>query len=138
MSAPLFRSISITSRKYEVIHSRYSILLNSLRHLKTQSVNNHNKNDHNKSESAQKSFLTYKLAIAGILGCGLGYTLYKWKNDISNKLFNYEFFHLPKVYAASIFNSDISQNRNKYNFIADVVEISAPSVVYIEIKDQKR
>ena len=47
---------------------------------------------------------------------------------------------MPSIYAASkmSFPADVSQNRERYNFIADVVEISAPSVVYIEIKDQKR
>ncbi|XP_023315394.1 serine protease HTRA2, mitochondrial isoform X1 [Trichogramma pretiosum] len=45
---------------------------------------------------------------------------------------------LPGVSAASIIPTDVKSFRNKFNFIADVVETAAPSVVYIEIKDHKR
>ncbi|XP_059062978.1 serine protease HTRA2, mitochondrial-like [Achroia grisella] len=42
-----------------------------------------------------------------------------------------------KVYAATVIN-DLKGRRQKYNFIADVVAVSAPAVVYIEIKDGRR
>ncbi|CAB0038720.1 unnamed protein product [Trichogramma brassicae] len=45
---------------------------------------------------------------------------------------------LPGVSAASIIPTDVKSFRNRFNFIADVVETAAPSVVYIEIKDHKR
>lgn len=50
------------------------------------------------------------------------------------------FFNLiPKCYAA-IPTSSVkkSGNREKFNFIAEVVNISAPAVVYIEVKDSRR
>lgn len=42
-----------------------------------------------------------------------------------------------KLFAATVTN-DLNGRRQQYNFIADVVAVSAPSVVYIEIKDGKR
>ncbi|CAK1594248.1 unnamed protein product [Parnassius mnemosyne] len=43
-----------------------------------------------------------------------------------------------KLSAAKIVNDSLKGIREKYNFIADVVAVSAPSVVYIEIKDGRR
>lgn len=43
-----------------------------------------------------------------------------------------------KLLAATVINNDLKGRREKFNFIADVVAVSAPSVVYIEIKDGRR
>ncbi|XP_028158310.1 uncharacterized protein LOC114351337 [Ostrinia furnacalis] len=43
-----------------------------------------------------------------------------------------------KLFAAEPIGNELKGRREKYNFIADVVKVSAPSVVYIEIKDGRR
>ncbi|GBP90186.1 Serine protease HTRA2, mitochondrial [Eumeta japonica] len=43
-----------------------------------------------------------------------------------------------RVSAATRSSDNLNGRREKYNFIADVVAISAPAVVYIEIKDGRR
>ncbi|XP_072386309.1 serine protease HTRA2, mitochondrial-like [Diabrotica undecimpunctata] len=46
---------------------------------------------------------------------------------------------IPVVNAATVFGTTpLAGRRKQYNFIADVVETSAPAVVYIEIKDSRR
>ncbi|XP_066586340.1 serine protease HTRA2, mitochondrial isoform X2 [Prorops nasuta] len=71
------------------------------------------------------------------LASGTGYLLYKWKMNFCDQSLIRRYL-IPTVHAKSFIPTDISHNRDKYNFIADVVEVSAPSVVYIEIKDNKR
>lgn len=41
------------------------------------------------------------------------------------------------VSAAAVFSDKLESNRTKFNFFADAVERAAPSVVYIEIKDNR-
>lgn len=66
------------------------------------------------------------LAAAGLLG-GI---LWQWKSKFSSSSLSI----LPVYNAAAI----QKENRDKFNFIADVVSVSAPAVVYIEVKDTRR
>lgn len=78
-----------------------------------------------------KGFLTCTALIAGV-----GYYLYNRRDDIRQRIGNLGVPNFPVVHTISLSPPD--ENRNKFNFIADVVEICAPSVVYIEIKDSNR
>ncbi|XP_076165944.1 HTRA2-related serine protease isoform X3 [Ptiloglossa arizonensis] len=73
--------------------------------------------------------LTYTIFFAGF-----GYTFYMWKDKLYDQFSNLNL--VPTCYAQSVL--DIRNNRDKYNFVADVVEISLPSVVYIEISENRR
>ncbi|KAF7991193.1 hypothetical protein HCN44_002755 [Aphidius gifuensis] len=59
---------------------------------------------------------------------GIGYVIYKYKNNIINYIDD-KIILIPVVEAAKLITTNVSENRERYNFIADVVEISAPSVV---------
>ncbi|XP_043274199.1 serine protease HTRA2, mitochondrial isoform X2 [Venturia canescens] len=132
MAAPLCRLVKSLSANKNISYSRCVIYLNSKRNFETGNRNAHSE-DEKKIVTRKQCFLTFGI----IAATGLGYALYKWKNDLFNSIGISRSF-LPIVNAKSFYTADVSQNRERYNFIADVVEISAPSVVYIEIKDQKR
>lgn len=58
---------------------------------------------------------------------------------LTYKIIKERFTVIPQVNAATVFEGNLlSGRREKFNFIADVVEKSAPAVVYIEIKDGRR
>ncbi|XP_020296699.1 serine protease HTRA2, mitochondrial isoform X2 [Pseudomyrmex gracilis] len=87
----------------------------------------------NMNDSRMPGLLTYvALAPVGVL---FGYTLnIIWEDYIQRICKNFKVLDLH-VHALSL---NDNQNRSKYNFIADVVETCVPSVVYIEIKDNRR
>lgn len=82
-------------------------------------------------DNGPRQFITCTALISAL---GLGYVLYNWKDNIRRRIESLVVPNSPVIHAVSMSNN----NRDKYNFIADVVEISAPSVVYIEIKDPVR
>lgn len=131
----VFRSVWNSSAKNSVIYPRFFVLVSANQRFNGQIIKHHY-HDNSTRKLPRKNNLTYLLTVGGALG--LGYTLYKWKEQITGQLFNNSVFNIMTIYAKTSKPIDISQNRDRYNFIADVVAICAPSVVYIEIKDAKR
>lgn len=72
---------------------------------------------HKKYDSKNSYFSGILAVAAGVIGC---------------------FSLKDKLVAATVITNDLTGRREKFNFIADVVAVSAPSVVYIEIKDARR
>ncbi|XP_003701414.1 HTRA2-related serine protease [Megachile rotundata] len=92
------------------------------------------------SSSQEKRFQILDNTVRNVLLCtvfftGCGYILYKWQTDYPNRFSNW-MRSIFTIHAKSL-NFDGNNNRMKYNFIADVVETTAPSVVHIEIQNNK-
>lgn len=87
-------------------------------HINTITATANNKKDDFYQTEKNDSFKYIFLFISGVIG----YNYFKNKSL------------LPRVQAAK----NLSGKRLNHNFIADVVEQAAPSVVYIEIKDMRR
>lgn len=63
---------------------------------------------------------------------------YKFYNSKGSDINAMRYLFGPSVKAATPAANEIfSSNRKRFNFFADVVEASAPAVVYIEIKDKR-
>lgn len=117
--------------KFYFHHRQRLVVTTSLHHMfkknlhQTTATTPTNTSSKNHSSNAKPS-ITYKYLVSSVLLCAgyVGYKLYRNENI------------LPTISATT--DLATKNNRLKYNFIADVVEVSAPAVVYIEIKDSRR
>jgi len=129
MASPLLRLPWVSLAKKRSNISQFAIIV-AKQNAKTRAFHSQQQ----KWRMHEKSrLLTYTAFLFG----GLGYVLCNWKDDIRRKIENLGILNYSVIHAISPppFNC---LNRDKFNFIADVVEISAPAVVYIEIKDNNR
>lgn len=112
-------------------------------------LSNHNADTTSNSSSEQKSTIDDAINRAGnrnylkpfimsgvaLLTSFLAYKYYTTKDSGINPL---QYLLGPSVKAAiPAPNEKFSSNRKRFNFFADIVEVAAPAVVYIEIKDKR-
>lgn len=96
------------------------------RHLALVSLAGSNKNDSNHKKSKWSNFRRSLVISCGIASGVVAFNVFK--DDLPQIL-----PELPKVSA-----STVTSRRSQFNFIAEVVEIAAKSLVYIEIQDTRR
>ncbi|XP_055384791.1 serine protease HTRA2, mitochondrial [Condylostylus longicornis] len=131
----MFSGIALRTSKSILInyncYKNNALLYNSVRHLSFSPFKKEKERFKRPLILHSTSFLIGSVSVSILFG----YLI--WRAIKNQKI-------LPVVYNASLIASpkcDISSlagRRNKYNFIADVVEVCGPAVVYIEIKDTKR
>lgn len=96
----------------------------------------HQKNDDATNRDGKRNYIKpVILSGVALLTSFLAYKYYTTKDSGTNPL-----QHLlgPSVKAAiPAANEIFSSNRKRFNFFADLVEVAAPAVVYIEIKDKR-
>lgn len=97
------------------------------RHLASVSQAGSNKNDSNHKKSKWSNFSRSLVISCGIASGVVAFNVFK--DDLQQIL-----PELPKVSASTV----AASRRSQFNFLADVVDIAAKSVVYIEIQDTRR
>lgn len=102
------------------------LLTKQSRHLALVSLAGSNKNDSNHKKSKWSNFRQSLVISCGIASGVVAFNVFK--DDLPQIL-----PELPKVSA-----STVNSRRSQFNFIAEVVEIAAKSLVYIEIQDTRR
>ncbi|XP_046752747.1 serine protease HTRA2, mitochondrial isoform X2 [Diprion similis] len=138
MALPCARLACDVLRKKHLFRCQYLTIFNAERNFRTGTTNSFREKGRSHDENS-RCYITCSALVASVLG----YVLYNWKEDFRRDLVASKFENVkspfPTLHAASnVFATNVNHNRDKYNFIADVVEVSAPSVVYIEIQDQRR
>lgn len=100
----------------------------------------HNKNmlTETNNRSYNKIKWINKLRLTASLGTVLGIGVFVWYNYCKEYIAKHEKWTFMPFLSAAAPISGGENRRKQFNFIADVVEKSASSVVYIEIKDTKR
>ncbi|XP_055697006.1 serine protease HTRA2, mitochondrial-like [Phlebotomus papatasi] len=110
---------------------RRNLSLSNLRLFTTSRIQNtpkdNQKHHHRTNDTSSSTWRIYGIAL-GIISSAIGISSYLRKRDDASIF--------PTVLAAT--KMPPSGRRKEFNVIADVVDIAAPAVVYIEIKDTRR
>lgn len=129
-------SICLNLNRNCVVIGRRAIL-STVRYFRTSDLSNHiqkfDSKKENDGDKRGKLFNPIAISSALVVSCVCAFKYLKEKNK-EKKGFLLKCV-MPSI-AAAIPTLDES-NRSKFNFLADIVEMAAPAVVYIEIKDKR-
>ncbi|KAJ8670490.1 hypothetical protein QAD02_001749 [Eretmocerus hayati] len=132
MAARVLMTARSVLRRKQVPHQQASVIAIHFQSLNNFSGYSKRDSENQNSKKSSSRFITYATLVAS----GFCWTIYNLKNEKGSV------FHVPltKILVPTVhaISSNDINHRSRYNFIADVVEQTAPAVVYIEIKDQKR